>query len=102
MARNPHSFACSNDFINSWMKMHCLVPMESEKPSKDSILLGKLIFPVFNRVVLAPRPFGDKLRVAVAVLQSGKGVTGGLGKLNSQSRDRLHRLNLLYRTVTVI
>lgn len=76
--------------------------MKGKKPSEDSILQGKLIFPVSNRVLLAPRLLRDKLRTAVAALQGRKGVTGGLGKLNSRSRDRLHRLNLLYRTVTVI
>lgn len=70
--------------------------MEGKKPSEDSILLGKLVFPVYNRVLLAPQLLRPKLRVAMAVLWGGKGVTGGLGKLNSWSRDRLHRLNLLY------
>lgn len=102
MDRNPHSFTHSNDFINSWMKMHRLVLMESKKSSKDSILLGKLIFLVCNGVVLAPRLLGDKMRAAMAALRGRKGATEGLGKLNSQSGDRLHRLNLLYRTVTVI
>ncbi|KAK4824634.1 hypothetical protein QYF61_016940 [Mycteria americana] len=86
-----------------WMKVHHLVLMEGKNLSKDSILLlGKLIFPVCKRVLLAPRLPGVKLRVAVAALRGRKGVTGGLWKLNSRSGDKLHRLNLFYRTVTVI
>lgn len=61
------------------MIMRHLILLEGKKPSKDSILLGKLIFPAYSRALLALRLLVDKLRAAVVVLLGGKGVTGHSG-----------------------